>query len=509
MTAQLAQQNLGTSEYNVRTELTAGRRFMNLKDILRPILPPTSRAFEAQSDILAKRLDSLSSQITTIPRQIEDISDRLIQLESEQYPKILEKLSNRLTKLESENVALREQVTRLSHHAKYYNYEYVSKLIPQESVKVLLAGWYGAENFGDELMLRTILDFLPKDILPQTAVLLWDNYSYPRDAIDPCVTLIHYPQSTWQLDQLARQFDVLVWGGGAIIDDRQYNEDPSNTSTGNLFIRLSKSMIALGKSVYCLGLSSNDSISNMDYARELDLIVNCSKLFSLRDPYSLQTLRSSGIRTEKVVLCEDLVFANDALRQLPKHPNAGGDTGSLRIAFVPLTTESQFNHYVGILNRVIREIEASGHAYEISIIPFYNEEGHDSIYCQSLLSAIENSASVHVEPYAANIKDLRFNSYDLVIAYKYHAALISLVQETPTICVVDSNHPHYLNKMRHLTSLFSVGDALTPQSDFDEAPFEHVKMGLESGSRPAPCLSIIEGQQRWLLQTCLNIARID
>lgn len=320
MTAQLAQQNLGTSEYNVRTELTAGRRFMNLKDNLRPILPPTSRAFEAQSDILAKRLDSLSSQIATIPRQIEDISDRLNQLESEQYPKILEELSNRLTKLESENVALREQVTRLSHHAKYYNYEYVSKLIPQESVKVLLAGWYGAENFGDELMLRTILDFLPKDILPQTAVLLWDNYSYPRDAIDPCVTLIHYPQSTWQLDQLARQFDVLVWGGGAIIDDSQYNDDPNNTSTGNLFIRLSKSMIAMKKTVYCLGLSSNESISNKAYARELDFIVNNSTLFSLRDPYSLQSLHSSGINTEKIVLCEDLVFANDALRQLPKNP---------------------------------------------------------------------------------------------------------------------------------------------------------------------------------------------
>lgn len=481
---------------------------MNLKDNLRPILPPTSRAFEAQSDILAKRLDSLSSQIATIPRQIEDISDRLNQLESEQYPKILEELSNRLTKLESENVALREQVTRLSHHAKYYNYEYVSKLIPQESVKVLLAGWYGAENFGDELMLRTILDFLPKDILPQTAVLLWDNYSYPRDAIDPCVTLIHYPQSTWQLDQLARQFDVLVWGGGAIIDDSQYNDDPNNTSTGNLFIRLSKSMIAMKKTVYCLGLSSNESISNKAYARELDFIVNNSTLFSLRDPYSLQSLHSSGINTEKIVLCEDLVFANDALRQLPKKPNVNEKLETLRIAFVPLTTDGQFDHYVSILNTVTRELEIRGHTYEISIVPFYNEAGHDSIYCQSLLAAINSPSAVHVESYGTDVQDFHFDRFSLVIAYKYHAALISLTQETPTICVVDSSHPHYLNKMRHLTSLFSVDEMLVLQSDFCRDPFKYMEMSLESVNRPAPCLSIMERQQAWLAQACHCISQI-
>ena len=507
MTVQLAQQNLRTSEYNVRTELTAGRRFMNLKDNIRPILPPTSRAFEAQSDVLAKRLDSLSSQITAIPKQIEVISDRLNQLESEQYSKILGELTNRLTRLETENVALREQVTRLSHHAKYYNFEYVSKLIPQGRVKVLLAGWYGAENFGDELRLRTILDFLPKDILLQTAVLLWDNYSYPRDTIDPRVTPIHYPQSTWQLDQLARQFDVLVWGGGAIIDDCQYNDDPNNLNTGNLFIRLSRSMIAMNKSVYCLGLSSNESISNKNYARELGFIVDHSKLFSLRDPYSLQTLHSSGINTENIVLCEDLVFANDALRQLPKHPTVSEKMETLRIAFVPLTTDSQFDHYVSILNTVTRELEISGRTFEISIVPFYNEAGHDSIYCQSLLAAINNPAAVHVESYGTNVQDFHFDRFSLVIAYKYHAALISLSQETPTICVVDSSHPHYLNKMKHLTSLFSVDEKLVLQSDFYRDPFKYVEMGLESVNRPAPCLSIIERQQAWLAQACHCISQ--
>ena len=141
---------------------------------------------------------------------------------------------------------------------RYVNMEYFAKLA-QSSADILVAGWYGAENFGDELMLRTLLDYFPQDSLNRVAVLLWDNFYYPADLLDSRVTILHYPRSTWELQQLADHFSVLVWGGGAIIDDKQFDDDPNNTKTGNLFIRLSKLMLARGKSVYSLALSTNDS----------------------------------------------------------------------------------------------------------------------------------------------------------------------------------------------------------------------------------------------------------
>lgn len=101
---------------------------------------------------------------------------------------------------------------------RYANAEYLRLAQDRTSSgekRILVAGWYGAGNLGDELILRAVLSQLPEKAPGRTTVLLWDNPTYERLSLDLRVNTIHYPTTTWQLETLANAFDIVVLGGGA------------------------------------------------------------------------------------------------------------------------------------------------------------------------------------------------------------------------------------------------------------------------------------------------------
>lgn len=94
--------------------------------------------------------------------------------------------------------------------------EYCSALIrTQSSGAILLSGWYGADNLGDELMLRTLVDYAPERIRERLWVLTWQNADYDHGYLNELgVRTIRYPRSTEEASLLADSFDTMVWGGG-------------------------------------------------------------------------------------------------------------------------------------------------------------------------------------------------------------------------------------------------------------------------------------------------------
>lgn len=479
---------------------------MGLKDFIRPLLPPTSRAFLNQTNRLLEKSDETTGLLRSMNERLRSLSDQVSDLTRENI-----RMQARLNALENQNRQLTDQLrTTVSRKLRYTNLEYASKLAGRTEPDILLAGWYGAENFGDELMLSALIESFPEDALSRLAVLLWDNYTYPSDFMIPSqVTTLHYPTSTWELDQLADHFDTLVWGGGAIIDDAQYTGDPDNYNTGNLFIRLTKGMLARGKRVYCLGLSTNESLSDPEYIRELDNIVSGCDFFSLRDPNSLETLSRAGIATsqkggKRIELCHDLAFASSALRALPKHVSRT-EKETARIALVPLSTPPLREHYVKVLEE-LTTWRPDTSPYEVTLVPFLNDAaGHDTRYCARLLESLAEPNRVHIADFARTPEDLHLEAYDLVISYKYHAALIALSQGTPTLCVCDETHPHYRNKMSHLASLFSCENSLLPASSFAASVRPSVEGALRETSAPSDCGEVMSFQGAWLRGVCQRI----
>lgn len=447
---------------------------MSIKSSIKPVLPPTERAFTSRMNDLERRIVEL---------------ERVNRAQCEQI------------KVQCEQLKLLQE--RYLGAFRYSNLEYIGALstyAASSSKKILIAGWYGASNFGDDLMLKTLLGGgFSKDALRNITVLLWDDPFFDRLELPLVVNAIHYPKTTQQIEQLVNAFDMFVWGGGAILDDHQFDNNPDNYSTGNLFIRINLSAIAKGKQVWCLGLSANDSYQDARYLSLLQEIIDGSVHFSLRDRFSLLQLKSNGVDCSNIILCNDIAFASKELSSLAKTTRV---TSSGSIGLVCLCIEELYEHYVAVLHALATEPTLRDIA-EIRLISFYNEGNHDENYLNRLSASIQDSR-VRVVPYATSISNLELSDCSLCICYKYHAALISCALGIPTLIICDGEHPHYSNKMRQLGELFPDNSILADAKELEKSPTNLIGRAMAISNSRADT-KLIDETTVWLNEICRSI----
>lgn len=463
---------------------------MSVKSFLRGILPPTNRNFEEKMSKLDNDLGNMMSEIRDLEHRMESLREGL------------DLVSSALSGLDGRAASLDEKMSYIERSHRYCNGEYSGLLTGGEG-KILVAGWYGADNFGDELMLRTVIESFPRGFLDRIYVLLWDNPRYDRWGLNPAVHVIHYPSSIWDLEILSDRFDVVVWGGGAILDDKQLDGNPGNINTGNLFILLNELMIGKGKKVFALGLSANDKLEDEDYIRRLSAIIDSSELFSLRDPYSLQTLVDAGVNAGQVALCEDLAFSNQGLRALRASYTPVSEK---RLGVVLLCVEDQFTHNLELLRLLLGNDRLRDEGYIISLIPFLDENGWDILHFRRLKESLPDCERVVIERCARNIEDTPIASCSRLISYKYHAALIADVLGIPNLSVYCNSHPHYKNKMMHLADLADVRSSLMSSSDVGERLNVMLEALLDMRYVPNIPIEMMEHECESLKETCLAIS---
>ena len=399
---------------------------------------------------------------------------------------------------------------------RYANAEYLRLAQDRASSgekRILVAGWYGADNLGDELILRAALSHLPEKASGRTTVLLWDNPTYERLSLDLRVNTIHYPTTTWQLEALAAAFDIVVWGGGAILDDRQFDSNPVNFNMGNLFIRLSEMMIARDKSVRCLGLSSNTTLEGGRYLSHLAHIVTESRDFSIRDPYSLTTFTDNGIPSEQIWRCHDLALADKSLPDLQREirldgPNEAESTFTLGFALFNDDSLASNNAHVVDATLDIFEKAMPGSSIRARLIPSLNENGFDEHLYELVQELCEHDREqIELAPYVIDLRHSPLLSCDACVCYKYHAALIAGTLGIPFLAVSKGGHPHYRNKMHFLTELMGTPESFVESHDFAEHPERTLGVLAELVQAPRQLdPQFLEDAQSYLGDTCGRIA---
>lgn len=414
------------------------------KDSIRDILPPTTRNFEDRTDRLGNQAKHLQARLDAVDGHLSGIDQSLERMD-----------------VQLDGVAAYMRYGNIEY-AQFASLEFLEQAsLGNRSPRILIAGWYGAENLGDELMMQTVLNYLPERLYERTTVLLWDNLQYPLWKLDPRIKVIHYPNTLWDIQALSRMFDVLIWGGGALLDDVQYDACVSNFNTGNLFIRLSKKMLGLDKKVYCIGLSSNQELEDPGYCRELEYIIDASEHFSLRDVYSLETLEKAGIDTTRVGITHDIAFANEQLAWLgsAERKSLSDDARSRDALGMVLFC---LDDLIGFNEQLLEDtVEHAGLQGEeeypggILLIPFYNENGHDTAYLERLRErflakhdtcSVDITIGAYMEDFRKSpLLDCRF-----VISSRYHASLIAGCLGISFVSVCNDKHRHYQNKTAFL-----------------------------------------------------------
>lgn len=427
---------------------------------------------------------NIISKIKYANRMLIENNKRSEELLSVVSKNIVEK-DLKIQALESQLMEVKQQLGMLSNQLRsndrffrlgeenflYSNLEYL-QMQQQSEYKILLVGFYGAINLGDDLMMRKIYgDLCGKQ--KNTYVMLCDNEDLEVFRYVP-MRIIHYPKTKFDYSWLANAFDCVIFGGGAIIDDAECMKNESfRYDMGKIYIELSTAFVKARKAVYTIGVSTSSELTNEDYIRKLKYVIENGTYFSVRDKYSAALLEKLTGYKPNVV--NDIVQTYP-LPEIKKYGNWKQKT----IGIIWICQESIMTELIELISK-IREVYKE-EKYEIKLIPFYNYRDCDEKFYEDVLKHIDNK-HIFIESMSYDFMTIyqKLSECDLIISMRYHGALIGLMTRRKTISLLLKEHRHYYNKMKNLFEMYGCENELF--LEFEDLMEEICSKNLRSNAK--------------------------
>lgn len=291
--------------------------------------------------------------------------------------------------------------------------------------KIVLSGYYGFDNLGDEAVLESILSNIRQALgdlhitvlsaKPEVTKGLYGVHAIGR--ISPVGIL----KSLWECD-------VLVSGGGSLLQD----------VTGRLSIFYYLALIALGKlmgkrvMIYSQGIGPIRKPFNRFLTK---LILNHVDAITVREPNSREDLVDIGLSADRIIITADPVIGlspsedpelSQWLSQIP-----GFIPGAPLIGFAFRGQDMGFGAAEKLV-KVVRKLREEQHA-NILLIPYYFEQ--DGMVLDSLERLAEGLVIPVRRPLRVDEMLSLTAKLDVLVGTRLHSLIVSAVCGTPMIAV--------------------------------------------------------------------------
>lgn len=328
--------------------------------------------------------------------------------------------------------------------------------------RILIAGFYGAFNTGDELMLNAILSNIHNT--DRVYVMLSNNENLIPSFYYKNIKNIIYPLTTSCCSMIVDLFDVIIWAGGAHLDDNEFGFNKYPLSFASMYTYISIDMIQKGKKVYSYGLSSNKSLSNEIYREYLNHIINNCAYFSVRDKNSEKTVREfCGIKGD-INIDHDLILTDsffDYNNEFKRNDHLK------RITLINIYNEETYKQ---IKTLIINLNSILGKDYEIHLLSFYDYCQNDEKYIMRLKNELPE-IPIKYRKNIISIADLSeyLTKSDFVIAMRYHGILLSNILGIKTLAIMFNSHLHYYNKVHGIYQSYNLPEYMISLEDTADA----------------------------------------
>ena len=328
---------------------------------------------------------------------------------------------------------------------KYSNLEMLTLDNNVKKKRVLLMGFYGAPNLGDELMLEVIVSKLKKINNIDLTVMLSENREFDITNY-PSLKIIHYPKSILDINILANYFDTVIVGGGALLDDSDYDYYNNQLTLSNSLINICYRMIQFNKQTILYGLSTSNTFSNEEYLAKLDYIFKNCTYISLRDTNSLEVLKKYKIDVSRVKIVDDLVFCCKENKNYVKKKS-----NFITIGIDFICKYENYDMLKNCVNWLCDYLYDNNVKYKILLIPFYEYQKNDSLFYNKLKNELKND-NVFILDYLCKFENIKkeFSTIDYMINMRYHGSILAYLFSIPSLNIIFDVHNHYLNKMNYL-----------------------------------------------------------
>lgn len=321
--------------------------------------------------------------------------------------------------------------------------------------KILISGYYGFNNIGDESILRAVVDNLVSNL---------ENIEITVLSNDPASTVEKYQVNAVDRKSLPaivssiRNCDILVSGGGSLLQDV--------TSKRSIFYYLSIMLIAklFGKKVLIYSQGIGPIISKINQ-RITYWVLNKTDAIVVRDQASKELLIEMGIEDSKIQ-----VTADPVLRIKPVNLDIGEkilfnegfvkNKNKITVGFAikERKIDSGFVDQLCIAMKKLTE----NHNVEIVLIPFhYNED-------MKVLEEIKNRLGKEVfvirHKYLTNEMLSIIGNMDMLVGVRLHALIHAAIMNVPMMAI---SYDPKINSFMHSIGL----KAMCSIYDFDNEYF--------------------------------------
>ena len=435
-----------------------------INDSINELTQTTNRFSDVQTDKI-KQVEELVSIVDT---QVDDLKNIMANTEKIQE-EAQEKIQQSLDSIIQENWRIQD-IQQNTKQLSATNVELlplaISNWLKKDplKIKVLIIGFYGAPNIGDELMLHVLISKLLKNKRMDITIMLCDNPQYNCEKWDN-VSILHLPKTRSDFTVLVSSFDYVIWGGGAMLDDSLNRDKAAYKSHIPVILKeLSKVLIRNNNKVVMIGVSSNTKIEDTEYISSLAYIIEGAYYCSVRDKFSKEVLVQLGIESNKVDVIHDIVFA------LEYKPSIQIEDSKNILGLVLIGDENR-QRIKDIIDEAIHFIEEQDQTtWEMQFIPFYTYVNCDINYLNSLVEEIDFKGIKYT--IIDEIIDMStlvelFMKCTIMICMRYHASLLCLKYGIPAVHLIYDVHRHYHNKLKYLASLYKQYDYFIPYSQIE------------------------------------------
>lgn len=273
--------------------------------------------------------------------------------------------------------------------------------------RAVLCGYYGMGNGGDEALLATLLQMLPKDIQP----LVLSASPKATENLHQVEACDRY--SIFALIKELKRSDLFIWGGGSLMQDATSARNP--IYYGGL-MGLAQGMglqtIAWAQGVGPLKCKLSNWIARRAFQ-------GCTSV-SVRDPQSAQLLADWQI---------DSIVAPDPVWALEATPiNMYRDLSKPRVAVVLRSHPALTSDRLATITEALQKLQMQTDAH-ILLIPF--QPSQDKVIaqaiCDSLNVKLPNHSQIIIQKDPRRLKGI-FNGVDLTIAMRLHGLIMAAAE---------------------------------------------------------------------------------
>lgn len=361
------------------------------------------------------------------PRDFNALAQQLIDLSSDHIKR--KEFGDRLYEKADREFSL---TAMCSTQLEIYNSIHSKKNNPvtssdKKKYDVIISGYYGFGNVGDDAMLRSIIENL-KRRKPDISILVLTK--------NPLETFRNYNVATINRQDIfavyfaMRHSKLFIYGGGNIIQD--------STSTRSLIFYLCTAWLAkrlkLKVMFYANGIGPINKTKNAEFSKK---ILNNVDVITVRERLSFNELKKMGVTKPKIVLTADAALAVQIDKNIPVSSiflkdgiPCDGKYAGFSVRQCPGCDKSQHLKYEQEIAQIADYIYLK---YKLKPVFIPMEYNVDIVTIRNIISKMKTNGYIIGENHSVSETFAIIKEMDIMIAMRLHALIFAAYMNVPIL----------------------------------------------------------------------------